>query len=55
MTGNHANTRQARTAQPGSPFAPPVTMATSWAAGFIASGSPHPSTDDAGVKRQWDP
>jgi hypothetical protein len=30
-------TRQPAWAQPGSPFAPPATMATSWAAGIIAS------------------
>jgi hypothetical protein len=29
-------TRQPTWAQPGSPFAPPATMATSWAAGIIA-------------------
>ena len=30
-------TRQPTWAQPGSPFAPPATMATSWAAGIIVS------------------
>jgi hypothetical protein len=30
-------TRQPTWAQPGSPFAPPATMATNWAAGIIAS------------------
>jgi hypothetical protein len=33
----HGKTRQTETAQPGSPFAPPATMATSWAAGIIVS------------------
>ena len=35
--GCSAAPRQAETAQPGSPFAPPATMATSWAAGIIVS------------------
>jgi hypothetical protein len=33
----HSNSGQAKTAQPGSPVAPPATMATSWAAGIIVS------------------
>jgi hypothetical protein len=33
----HTKTRQAKTAQPGSPVAPPATVATSWAAGIIVS------------------
>jgi hypothetical protein len=35
--GRDSKTRQAKTAQPGSPFTLPDTMATNWAAGIIVS------------------